>query len=146
MKVCWIIILALVLIGSATFIPVVKTTEGRTTITGTIVTTKAWLRLPPVTDWQPSPLATWCSSHGVAVNEETVFFSKITKNVWGITWSRNSSPTPASYAFTPALQSAWLARTPEADVRRFVEAMLVTQESGHARLIEAAVAQTQDSR
>ena len=141
MKVCWIILLALVLVGSATFIPVVKTTEGRTTITGTIVTTRAWLRLPPVTDRQPSPLANWCLTHGVKVEEETIFFSKITKNVWGITWSRNSSRTPASYDFTPALQTAWLARTPEAEVRRFVEAMLSTDESGHPRLIEAVVAQ-----
>ncbi len=144
MKVWWIIILAFGLVGAATFIPFVKTTGGMTTVTGTTLTTEAWLGLPSVSETKASPLADWCQAHGVTVTEETVVFSKITKNVWGIVWGRRSSQPPACYDFKASMQKAWLARTPEKEVRRFIEAMMSTGEVGRSRLIEAAVAQAQD--
>jgi hypothetical protein len=141
MKIWWIIILILGLVGSMTFIPFVKTTEGATTITGTIVTTEAWLGLPPVFGTKASPLANWCQAHGVTVTEDTVVFSEITKNVWGIVWARRSSRPPACYDFKNAIQKAWLTHMPETEVRRFIEAMTATDEVGRSRLVEAAVAQ-----
>lgn len=139
MKVWWIIILALGLVGSATFIPFVKTTGGATTVTGTTLITEAWLGLRPVSRKQASPLSDWCQVHGVMVTEDAVVFSKITQNVWGIIWSRESGPRPAICDFTFAMQKGWLARTPEKEIGRFIEAMVSTDEVGRARLIEATV-------
>ncbi len=140
MKVWWIIILALGLVGSATFIPFVKTTGGATTVTGTTLTTEAWLGLRPVSRKQASPLANWCQAHGVTVTEDTVVFSTITQNVWGIVWGRGSGPRPAICDFTFAMQKEWLARAPEKEVGRFIEAMVSTDEVGRSRLVEATVA------
>jgi hypothetical protein len=77
----------------------------------------------------------------VNVTEDAVFFSKITKNVWGIVWSRDNKPRPAICDFTFTLQKGWLARTPEKEVRRFIEAMVSTDEVGRSRLVETAVAE-----
>lgn len=138
MKVGWIIILALGLVGPATFFPVIKTTEGATTITGTVVTTKAWFKFAPVREKHASPLADWCAAHGVPVTEDTVFYSSITRNIWGHVWTRSDRSAPASYYFTPAVQKTWLARASEAEVRRFIDAMLATDEAGRAHLIDKA--------
>jgi len=143
MKVGWIIILALGLIGTATCFPVIKTTEGATTITGTIFTTKALFKFAPVGEKHASPLANWCDAHGVSVTEETVYYSSITRNLWGHVWTRADGNAPASYTFTPAMQKAWLAKASEADVRRFIDAMQATGEAGRARLIDKANDQVQ---
>ncbi len=146
MKTGWIVILALGLIGAATFIPFIKTTAGATTITGTTVTTRAWFGLAPVSAQEESPLANWCRAHGVPVAEDTVVFSRITKNAWGIVWARRDGSRPASYDFTPAMQRDWLARASEAKVHRFIDAMMVTDETSRARLVEAACAQVTGAR
>jgi len=138
MKVGWIIILALGLLGTATFFPVIKTTEGATTITRTVFTTKAWFKMAPAGEKHASPLADWCDAHGVSVTEETVFYSSITRNLWGHVWTRGDGPAPASYTFTPAMQTAWLAKASEAEVRRFIDAMQATDEAGRAHLIDKA--------
>ena len=139
MKVWWIIILALGLVGTTAFIPVVKTTQGATTVTGITLTTEAWLGLPAVSRKQASPLANWCQTHGVTVTEDTVFFSKITKSVWSV--SRGCGHRPAICDFTPAMQKEWLARTSDTEVRRFIEAMMASDETGRSHLVEATVAQ-----
>jgi len=138
MKIGWIIILALGLVGTATFFPVIRTTEGTTTITGTVVTTKAWFRFVPVREKHASPLAVWCDAHGVSVAEDTVFYSSITRNIWGHVWSRGDGPAPASYYFTREMQKAWLAKTSETEVRRFFDAMQATDEPGRSHLIDKA--------
>ncbi len=146
MKAGWIIILVLGLVGTATFFPFIKTTAAATTITGTLITTRAWFGLPPVSAHEESPLANWCHAHGVPVAEDTVVFSRITKNTWGIVWARRDGNRPASYDFTPAMQKDWLARASETEVHRFIEGMIATDETGRARLVEAACAQVTGAR
>lgn len=146
MKVRWMILLALGLLGAAAFVPFIKTTTGATTVTGTIVTTQSWFGLPPVAGKQESPLAKWCHARGVPVTEDTVFFSRITKNAWGGVWARNDGLPPACRDFIPDMQKAWLARASEPEVLRFIEAMTATDETGRARLVDAAVARASASR
>ena len=139
MRFKWPLVIALGLLVATAAVPVVKTHTAMTTITGMALSETSWFGLPPVVRQKESPLSRWCRAHRVEVREEPMFFSTITRDFWGLGLIRGCGTPPACMFFGADMQRTWLERTPEADVRQFVTAMMAADEPGRERLIRAAL-------
>ncbi|MFA6289117.1 MAG: hypothetical protein WC661_17175 [Opitutaceae bacterium] len=139
MRVKWLTVIVLGLLVATAAIPVVKTHTAVTTVTGMTISETSWFGLPPVIRQKPSPLSLWCREHHVEVREDPMFFSTITRDFWGLGLIRGCGTAPACMFFKADMQSIWLERTSEVDVRKFIAAMTSADEPGRERLIRAAL-------
>lgn len=137
-----LIAFALIVAAAVFLAPVVRVKTFATDVTASTMTDTSYFGLPAIVTRHTSPLAEWCRLYHVAVDEKSVPFSGINRNLWGRVFSRGCGQPPVSYQFTPNIQATWLAHAPEADIRRFVADMAKADAAGRKRLVETVIRQT----